>query len=172
MEKMNIELCKALAGFSQEVPAIHKNTKGYGYSYSNLTEILKVINPLLKKHGLGTTQIVDGNTLTTVVFHVETGECISGSIEIPQGVQLKGMNDFQVLGSAISYMRRYHLAGMLNLVTDSDIDAGVQTGKKLPKITDARFQKALEAIASGDFTVEELEEKYQLSNKQQEQLPK
>jgi hypothetical protein len=170
MDKMNIELCKALAGFSQEVPVIHKNTKGYGYQYSNLTEILKVINPLLKKHGLGTTQIVDGHTLTTVVFHVKTGECISGSIEIPQGVQLKGMNDFQVLGSAISYMRRYQLAAMLQLVTDSDIDAGVQTGKKKPKITDARFKKALEAIGNGDYTKDQLEEKYELSNKQIEQL--
>jgi hypothetical protein len=34
------------------------------------------------------------------------------------------MNDFQVLGSAITYMRRYQLSAMLGLVTDKDTDAG------------------------------------------------
>jgi hypothetical protein len=173
MNTMNAKFCKALAGFSQEVPAIHKNTKGYGYTYSNLTEILKVINPLLKKHGLGFTQIVNGTSLTTIVFHVESGETIEGTMDIPQGVQLKGMNDFQVMGSAISYLKRYHISGILCLVTDSDIDAsGEQTKASKPTITDTRFKKALEAIGSGDYTREELEEKYALSNKQQKQLDK
>ena len=33
------------------------------------------------------------------------------------------MNDFQVLGSAITYMRRYALSSALGLVTDKDTDA-------------------------------------------------
>jgi len=52
------------------------------------------------------------------------------SLRIPQGVQLKGMNDFQVLGSAITYARRYSLSMMLGIVTDEDNDAsGIQTNK-------------------------------------------
>ena len=35
-----IKLYKALAGFQQECPVIHQGTKGYGYTYSSLTEIL------------------------------------------------------------------------------------------------------------------------------------
>jgi hypothetical protein len=187
MNTMNAKFCKALAGFSQEVPAIHKNTKGYGYSYSNLSEIFSVINPLLKKHGLGFTQIVNGTSLTTIVFHVESGETIEGTMDIPQGVQLKGMNEFQVYGSAISYLKRYHISGILCLVTDSDIDAsGVQTSPIKVKnetqsnssvstpskalISDVRFKKAMEAILAGDYTREELEAKYSLTNEQKKSI--
>ena len=56
-----IELYKALAAFQQEVPTIHKGTKGYGYSYADLPTILTTINPLLKKHGLGFTQPLVNN---------------------------------------------------------------------------------------------------------------
>ena len=44
-------LFKAIADFQQEVPTIHKGTKGYGYSYVDLPTIFEKINPLLKKHG-------------------------------------------------------------------------------------------------------------------------
>lgn len=120
------DLYKALADFQQEVPVIHKGTEGYGYSYADLTEILKVINPLLKKHGLGFTQLLEGTKLKTIVFHSESSESIESSVDIPSEVTLKGMNDFQVLGSAITYLRRYSLAGILGLVTDKDTDAGGQ----------------------------------------------
>lgn len=119
-------LFKSLAAFQQEVPAIHKNTKGYGYTYSNLTEIFAVINPLLKKHGLGFTQLIDGQSIKTILFHAESGETIESITDIPQGVTLKGMNDFQVLGSAITYIRRYALSSALGLVTDKDADAAGQ----------------------------------------------
>jgi hypothetical protein len=52
-------LFKALADFQQEVPVIHKATQGYGYTYADLPKILEVINPLLKKHGLGFTQLLN-----------------------------------------------------------------------------------------------------------------
>lgn len=116
-------LYKALAKFQQEVPVIHKGTKGYGYSYADLPAIFEVINPLLKDNGLGFTQLVNGMTITTIIFHIESGEKIESNTDIPQGVQLKGMNDFQVLGSAITYIRRYALSSALGLVTDKDTDA-------------------------------------------------
>ena len=56
--------------------------------------------------------------------HVETGEKITSRTAIPQGVKLGKMNDFQVLGSAITYLRRYALSAILGLVTDKDTDAG------------------------------------------------
>ena len=66
-------LFKALAEFQQEVPVIHKGTKGYGYSYADLPTIFEVINPLLKKHGLGFTQPIEGQTIRTIIFHLESG---------------------------------------------------------------------------------------------------
>ena len=118
----------ALAAFQQEVPVIHKGTQGYGYSYADLASILEVINPLLAKHGLGFTQPLDGKSVKTILFHIESGDTIESTIEIPQEVELAKMNQFQVLGSAITYLRRYALASILGLVTDSDTDAaGEQT---------------------------------------------
>lgn len=134
-------LYKSLATMQQEVPVILKDTSGYGYVYADLPAIFEVINPLMKKHGLGFSQSVTiGNLgdnlfdcVETVVFHIESGEKISSTTRIPQGVQLKGMNDFQVLGSAITYIKRYALSSLLGLVTDKDTDAGgeqvIQTKK-------------------------------------------
>ena len=162
-------LFKALAEFQQEVPVIHKATQGYGYTYADLPKILEVINPLLKKHGLGFTQLINGTQIATCLFHIESAESIESKIDIPQGVILKGMNEFQVLGSAITYLRRYALSSMLGLVTDKDTDASGEQVKHEPKkatIDNARFQKAIDAISKGEYTTEELTTKFSLTEAQ------
>jgi hypothetical protein len=131
-------LFKALAAFQQEVPTIHKGTQGYGYSYAELSTILEKINPLLKKHGLGFTQPICGQSVKTIIFHAESGETIECATDIPQGVQLKGQNEFQVLGSAITYIRRYALSSALGLVTDKDTDA---SGEQQPKASQPKENK-------------------------------
>lgn len=114
---------KALADFQQEVPVILKDTSGFNYKYADLPAIFEVINPLMKKNGLGFYQAVNDNKIKTVIFHIESGETIESETNIPQGVQLNKMNDFQVLGSAITYIKRYALSSLLGLVTDKDTDA-------------------------------------------------
>lgn len=177
-------LLKALAAFQQEVPVIHKGTSGYGYTYANLSQIFEVINPILKKHGLGFTQLICGQGVKTIIFHVESGEQIESITDIPQGVQLKGMNEFQVLGSAITYIRRYALSAALGLITDKDTDAsGEQTTKEeKPKqqksdadkewlnIGTPAFEKAKEAIKAGTHTVADVRKKYAISKKTEEAL--
>jgi len=123
-------LFKALAGFQQEVPAIHQGTKGYGYTYSDLKTIFKVINPILKRHDLGFTQLIEGTNIKTIIFHTESGESLESITEIPQGITLKGMNTYQVNGSGITYYRRYSLSSALGLVTDVDSDADGTEVKK------------------------------------------
>jgi hypothetical protein len=146
-------LFKSLAAFQQEVPTIHKATQGYGYSYADLPAIFEAINPLLEKHGLGFTQLIQGASIDTMVFHIESGEHLKSTIEIPQGVELKGMNQFQVLGSAITYLRRYALSAALGLVTDKDTDAaGVQTKapvKKWLNKNTAEFNAVVDMLSDG-----------------------
>ena len=163
-------LLKSVAAFQQECPTIHKGTQGYGYTYADLPAIFKVINPLMKKHGLGFMQELHEHSIITTIFHIESGEMRESKASIPQGVQLKGMNDFQVLGSAITYIRRYALSSALGLVTDKDIDAaGEQTksqtqAAKKPQIkanTDA-WQKAREYIMDGG-DVDIIKAKYDIS---------
>jgi len=145
-------LYKSLAAFQQEVPAIHQGTKGYGYTYSDLKTIFKVINPILAKHDLGFTQLLHGVNIKTVIFHTGSGESIQSITEIPQNITLKGMNTFQVNGSGITYYRRYSLSSALGLVTDVDSDA---TGEEKTKTTapaqqqpQVSTEQAIEAIAN------------------------
>jgi hypothetical protein len=172
-------LFKALAAFQQEVPTIHKGTQGYGYSYADLPAIFDIINPLLKKHGLGFTQLICGQSVKTIIFHAESGEQLECSTEIPQGVQLKGMNDFQVLGSAITYIRRYALSAALGLVTDKDTDAAGEQAPKEDKPKEEKewlnigtpaFEKAKAAIKAGTHTIADVRKKYAISKKTEEAL--
>ena len=157
------EIYKALANFQQEVPVIHKATQGYGYSYSDLPTIFEVINPLLKKNGLGFTQLLHENQIETILFHVESGQEIRSLTNIPQDVQLAKMNQFQVLGSAVTYIRRYALSAMLGIVTDKDTDAGGEQKKATPakaKEFTEQDLKVLTAKLAAVTTREELKELY------------
>lgn len=190
---MKKELLKALADFQQEVPVIHKGTQGYGYSYADLPSIFQIINPLLKKHGLGFSQLLntkEGITyLATIVFHIESGDSIESVCEIPR-IQIAKMNDYQAFGSGITYFRRYCLASILCLVTDIDQDgSGDQIRKKekekeikseiqsRPKLNVNQFNQLVGAImsqkqtAKGDIYTPELAIKlYDLSAEQIETI--
>ena len=166
-------LFKSLAAFQQEVKPIFKGTKGYGYSYADLPTIFEKINPLLEKHGLGFTQLIntneEANYLNTILFHVESGELLESNTLIPQ-VTLKGMNDYQAFGSGVTYFRRYALSSALGLVTDNDTDAA---GEQIPtkeKLNAPRFKDALKAIQDGKITKDKLIAKFDLTNVQSKAL--
>jgi len=166
-------LFKALADFQQEVPVIHKGTKGYAYSYADLPTIFEVINPLLKKHGLGFTQELDGDALVTTIFHCESGEFRASRAKLLEGVQLKGMNDFQVYGSQLTYMRRYSISSCLGLITDVDNDAHGEQTKKKPALSQDRFQSGLDKVNEGTLTLKQFQEvcdKYELTDVQSKSL--
>lgn len=119
-------LIKSLSDFQNDCPIIHKDTKGHNYTYADLPQIFSVINPLLKKHKLCFTQLLENDGIKTILFHVESGEQLESFTQIPK-VKLGSMNDYQAYGSGVTYFRRYALSSMLGLITDKDIDAaGVQ----------------------------------------------
>ena len=154
---------KALADFQQEVPVIHKSTEGYNYTYADLVTIFKTINPLLKKHGLGFTQLVNKDCLKTIVFHIGSGEVIESETPLLENVRLNKMNDFQVLGSQITYLRRYALSSILGLITDKDTDAqGEQT--KLPELTPTHNSwNSVVTALKGDYTIKQVRTKFTVS---------
>jgi hypothetical protein len=169
-------LFKSLANFQQEVPVILKDTQAYGYKYADLPEIFKVINPLLKKHGIGFAQPIEGNSIKTIIFHIESGETLESITEIPQNVELKGMNSFQVLGSAITYIRRYALSSILGLITDKDTDASGEQVKDAPKAKNEvnsdlpwlnkdtdNFKNVKSALQAKTHTMADVRKKYRVS---------
>ena len=174
-------LYKALSDFQQEVPNIYKNAKGYGYKFADLGEINDVIKPLLNKHGLGYAQPLDGNSVKTIIFHVESGEMIDSSCEIPR-ITIGSMNEYQSFGSGITYFRRYCLASSLCLITDIDNDAAgeqvkseapKETKQEPPKLSVNQFNQLVGHIMNGTehpkhgtFTVELAKKLYDLSEEQ------
>jgi hypothetical protein len=166
---------KAIADFQQDVPIIHKDTLNAfaKYTYADIAKVIQVIMPYLKKHNLGFIQPLQGDSIQTIIFHTETGEQVESITRIPQGVQLKGMNEFQVYGSAVTYFRRYSLASILGLVTDKDLDAGGEQtapSKNLDGLSNERFDNAVEAIKTGKYTKEELLQNYLLTTTQKLKL--
>ena len=177
-------LFKSLSAFQTEVPTIHKGTKGYGYSYASLPEIFTVINPLLKKHGLGFTQLLnsneDGDWIKTIVYHIDSGENIESLTRIPKAA-LKGQNEYQAFGSGCTYYRRYSISCILRLVTDIDNDAAdikkqpnvsTKTNVEKKPISNERFSKASDSIKAGNYSIEKLIKTFDLTEEQQKQVKK
>lgn len=161
-------LFKSIAAFQQEVPIIHKDTlNSFGkYTYADIAKVITTITPYLKKHNLGFIQPLEGDSIRTIIFHTVTGEKIESITKIPQGVQLKGMNEFQVYGSAVTYFRRYSLSSILGLVTDKDSDAGGEQIEKKETLSEERFNAAINALAEGKVTRELLLDKFSLTQSQ------
>lgn len=153
-------LIKSLSDFQNECPIIHKDTKGHNYTYADLPQIFSVINPLLKKHKLCFTQLLENDGIKTILFHVESGEQLDSFTQIPK-VKLGSMNDYQAYGSGVTYFRRYALSSMLGIITDKDLDAaGTQVKESKPKIDNAILTSSINATS----TIEGLNSYYQQVN--------
>lgn len=155
-------LIKSLSDFQNECPIIHKDTKGHNYTYADLPQIFSVINPLLKKHKLCFTQLLENDGIKTILFHVESGEQLESFTQIPK-VKLGSMNDYQAYGSGVTYFRRYALSSMLGIITDKDLDAAGSQVKELtalPKISSEDIILGL----SNATSLEELSKYYNYLN--------
>lgn len=152
------EIYAKIGLLQSECPIMGQETQGYGYTYTSLPEVLRVVAPLLKKHNLVFNHTLNGQSIKCVLVDLDSGQHVESELQIPE-VELKGMNKFQALGAAISYFRRYTLCSMLGIISDKDVDASdkvVQNqssgAKRVAKIAQESKQKTvlqftLEALA-------------------------
>ena len=121
------EVANALANFNLEMENIAKNAKNpfFKSSYLDLSAIANTVRPLLAKHGLSVVQypIDDENgriSVNTVLLH-KSGQ----RIEFP-GIWVKPskLGDVQVLGSIITYLKRYSIAAILFVAGCEEDDDG------------------------------------------------
>jgi len=121
MEKSEsiINIAKSLIEFSIKVGKIKKDEKNpfFKSSYASLSAIQDAIQLPLAESGMALTQVPDGDCLTTLLIHAETGEFLQATYNIHAS-----KNDPQGIGSAITYARRYAIGAILNLNIDSDND--------------------------------------------------
>jgi hypothetical protein len=131
-------LAAALAAFQAELPAIGKDKavlvekKGggaYGYKYATLGSITSVVAPLLGKHGLSFTSkptiSANGFVLAYTLRHAG-GESDEGEYPLPDPVRTTP----QMIGSAITYARRYALCAATGVAPDDEEDDDGQAAQQ------------------------------------------
>ena len=107
-----------------------KNNKGVPHLYSTLSDIFDATTEALYEHKLsvnyqiGLEKTNDGvlNILSTTITHLPSGQFITSVSNL--GNHTKS----QELGSAITYLRRYHIQAMLNLEADFEDDGNLSSG--------------------------------------------
>lgn len=119
-EQIN-EISKALVAAQAEFPAIPRTKEvlvatqkgSYAFKYAPLEDTLRMLRPILQKHGLGITQGAEGETLVTTLLH-ESGQWIAHTMPL-----LDSTNS-QAYGAQFTYRRRYSLKAALGIETDDD----------------------------------------------------
>ena len=127
-------LTQGLAKFHAMVGRISKDAKNpfFKSNYASLPHIITEIAEPLEKAGLVLSQFPNGDGLTTMVIHAESGEFISATYTL----QVVRQNDPQAQGSAISYARRYAITSILNLaISDDDAEAATRPVRQAQQAT-------------------------------------
>ena len=114
------KLYQALFQARQQLPPIPRNKTGrtgnQSYKYSDLGDILELVNPRLWASGLFVTQPIIGSELVTKIVHAESGESESYPMALP------ACGDIKEYGALITYFRRYAICAALGVVTEEDTD--------------------------------------------------
>lgn len=166
-------LAKALIDFNGRVSKISKDAKNpfFKSNYASLSNIQDAISKPLSESGLVYSQMPTGvNGLCTILIHAESGEYLMDSYTMPVSKQ----NDPQAVGSAITYAKRYALAGILGLNIDDDDDANTASNKQSdPPVEKAwlnpkteKWNSAIQALIDG-YDLEVIKKKYQITKENQ-----
>lgn len=189
-----LNIAKALEVFHVKVDKIKKDAKNpfFKSNYASLPNVLEAIRDPLAESGLVFTQHPDGEHLTTILIHVESGEFLESSYlvrPIPEYTKEKDKEGNvlfrseyyitpQAIGSAITYARRYALSAILGLNIDDDDDGNDGSGRKEPQNdpapTDARpwlnentdmFKSAVAKLEAGTTTIDKIKSAFKVSKK-------
>lgn len=148
---------QAFAAFKAEAPKLQRTREvsfGQGktaYKFTPLDEIANTLGPALAKHGLSYNwrqeSSKEGITVTCVLRHVN-GHSTENTLG-PAGADTSGSkNAIQAMGSAVSYLRRYTLLGVLGMATGDEDTDGITMGNAtdfVDNIRDAQDMGQLEA---------------------------
>ena len=172
------ELFAALAKFQGELSNAYKGKSGHGYKYADLAQCIDSAKVPLSNNGLAVSQMLgmspEGKqTLITILTH-SSGQYISSEFVMVDAVLMGGggKNPAQVLGSAVTYQRRYSYAAIIGLAQTDD-DASMltpqapqqrQAPQQKPVDTAEKLKSFTSAVSSAK-TVQELDKFMQGANK-------
>lgn len=128
-------LAAALAAVQAALPDVRKaetahvrSEKGsYSYKYADLADITKAVLPLLGANGLAwicrPTLTEDQRFVLSYELRHVSGESIAGEYPLPSN------GSPQIIGSAITYGRRYCLCAVTGVAADADDDGAAATAQ-------------------------------------------
>ena len=121
------KLAAALAKAQGQFPPVPKTGKNphLKNEYATMDDIINTVRNPLAVNGLAFVQLLGDNevgpTLRTMLIH-ESGQYLSSTTSIGSISGNRAVNDLQTLGMGITYMKRYALAAMLGIATETDAD--------------------------------------------------
>jgi len=157
-EESKLNFWQKMSAIQGENLDIAKDKQAHGYKYATLDKIMEALNPLLFKnkivayHENGYDKEEKQSYIKTTVKDVENPDDFIESITyINDKITLPGQNAFMVVGSAITYFRRYHVTSMFGLTTEEDSDAGGAKGtapaKSGKSVETAGVEKEVDFVA-------------------------
>jgi hypothetical protein len=156
-EQIN-ELAKALASAQSQIRPVTKDAKNphLHNRYATLDAIIAEIKEPLSSNGLAYSQLLDdangAPALTTMLMH-ESGQWVASTVVVGDMKGNRGVNEMQVFGASVTYMKRYALAALLGISSDED-DDGNASGASLRQT--ARKPAQQTQTGDGDFIAERL----------------
>ncbi len=161
------ELFAALSKFQGELDNASKSSAGHGYRYADLAECINVAKAPLAANGLSVVQMIgqsgEHQTLITMLCHA-SGQYLQSEFVLVNATLMggAGKNPAQVLGSAITYQRRYAYTAILGMAQEDD-DAAVCAPSKQAKFTQTPYIRArlTQAVRDKGYTCDEVQTHWQ-----------
>ena len=120
------ELFAALSKFQGELDNASKSKQGHGYKYADLAECINIAKAPLAATGLAVSQMLGQSesgkqTLITILTH-SSGQYMMSEFDLVDATLMggAGKNPAQVLGSAITYQRRYAYTAIIGMAQQDD----------------------------------------------------
>ncbi|MCF9035303.1 ERF family protein [Acinetobacter nectaris] len=181
----------SLQVIQNELKAPKSKYNSFGkYNYRSCEDILEAVKPLLAKHDCNlfisdTSKELCGVPviIATVTFIDSDGKQTVVTAEAAVDLTKKGMDNAQTFGTSSSYARKYALNGLFLIDDTKDADTdeyahqtrvnqkniAPNPSQKQP-INQKAFDEACSAVSSGQFTVQQVERKYFLTDQQRNHL--
>lgn len=139
---------------------IVKDKAAHGYSYATLDQIMDLMGPILHENGLVVYHTTDYDKeismqyLETTIKDIDNPEdLLTSKTYLDSTIVLPNQNKVMVIGSMITYFRRYHVTSMLGLTTETDNDAGgSKPGKQVSRSVETAGSKEAEVDFISIFT--------------------
>lgn len=165
------EISAALSAFQGSIkqPNLNKEvkvqtTKGgtYRFKYADLSTCISAAAPSLKENGLSVVQIIYGQKLITILTH-KSGQWFRSEVDI----RIAPNANYQELGSAITYLKRYSYCAILGIVADIDDDANAACGNQVEFTETSKAKKTSALAYTGEQLAQALNELKQVTTSQE-----